>query len=488
MLDYLPAGQNDDLLRHDYSHAQIDLIWRRDGNVRALILALVTLQPSECPRTSHRRDSCVKMRSVAKKCELNFQRFSVDLDDALAWIAALQDGVGFLPSTRDRALGSGAMQLEPDHGGWNVGNGYPFSDPQASAYARIRHWVQSPQPEAALQVWRDPDASAWIESVTGIRLLDHETWCGSIHLVAPNPVYRRLEHRLLTSEDGSDRMFVQFTPRASRSVQGLQLTVAEVRPYGFGTIHTVSVEEAQFTLSRKGVMNQVALAVSCPKRGLLEWHGPVGWFRGPPANALPGQLSLQSWKGRMKEKAQELDQRWFFSDLGAAESYVRQLFARAMTSILIFDPYFADTEMDLLDNAIHRHGVRLTIVTSASRLKADDEFDRDEYDCGGKRLIELVPKYKAQFDLRILVTRGMPIHDRFIVIDDDLRFSGNSLQRIGERGSLVMRVPEPSGIVGAINEVIAEATPLDEWLPQYLKMSKRMPKDDLLQELPEVPQ
>jgi hypothetical protein len=468
MRTYLPLGHDDALLASDYSYAHVDLVWLRDGKSRTLVLGLVTLLPSEYPLLDHRQESDTKIKSLGRQSDVNFQRFTLPLQDALSWVSATSSGVTCLPGKPEKGMASSQLVLEPDRGGWNVSDGYPFTDSKAYANARVQHWVATSPLDRALEVWTDPEAVSWIQATCGVRCNDFKVWCGSVHVVALNPVYRRLEHTLLTQPDGSDGMYLRFTPRARQSVRGLQLSVVEIRPHGFGTVHNVCIEQSQFVLARTGMMNMVALAVTCPHRGLLEWHGPVGWFRHPHSNRLPALLETESWSNQTKARAQELDQRWFFQNSVEAKAYVRGLFATARNRIIIVDPYFAETELSLLDRAIFQRNISVTVLTSGERLKSEKEDDGYARDFGAQRMLDMLANFRAQFDLKVRVAAGKPIHDRFIVIDEDVRISGNSLQELGERGSLMMRVPEPSAIMATIDGVLGESLELAAWARNYI--------------------
>lgn len=59
------------------------------------------------------------------------------------------------------------------------------------------------------------------------------------------------------------------------------------------------------------------------------------------------------------------------------------------------------------------------------------------------------------------------IHDRFLIIDDEVWFSGNSLNDIGNRLSMLIRLPNPGEILDVLKEL--ESKPerrietMEEW-------------------------
>jgi len=48
------------------------------------------------------------------------------------------------------------------------------------------------------------------------------------------------------------------------------------------------------------------------------------------------------------------------------------------------------------------------------------------------------------------------LHDRFLVVDDLVWFLGNSLNALGDRASLILRVPDGESIVQRLREMEAE--------------------------------
>jgi hypothetical protein len=49
---------------------------------------------------------------------------------------------------------------------------------------------------------------------------------------------------------------------------------------------------------------------------------------------------------------------------------------------------------------------------------------------------------------------GEPIlHDRFLVVDGAVWFSGNSLNAIGQRESMIVKLPDPSPVIDRLNQL-----------------------------------
>ena len=63
----------------------------------------------------------------------------------------------------------------------------------------------------------------------------------------------------------------------------------------------------------------------------------------------------------------------------------------------------------------------------------------------------------------IKVLRGgkhPPVHDRFLVIDGDVWLTGNSLNSIGERASVMLKLPDAGAVRARLERLFDEAQSL----------------------------
>lgn len=64
-------------------------------------------------------------------------------------------------------------------------------------------------------------------------------------------------------------------------------------------------------------------------------------------------------------------------------------------------------------------------------------------------------------EIRILRgAKNPPIHDRFLVIDGDVWLSGNSLNKIGKRASVMLKLPDPTSVSERLERLFDKAQPL----------------------------
>lgn len=117
--------------------------------------------------------------------------------------------------------------------------------------------------------------------------------------------------------------------------------------------------------------------------------------------------------------------------------------------------------------------VDVTIITSKdvmnrrSELKGGSSTETigDEIYTQTLSLKDKLIGYKIE--IKVMTGDKPLIHDRFLIIDDEVWFSGNSLNDIGNRLSMLIRLPNPGEILDVLKEL--ESKPerrietMEEW-------------------------
>lgn len=201
---------------------------------------------------------------------------------------------------------------------------------------------------------------------------------------------------------------------------------------------------------------------------------------------------------RKAADAARYDQKWFKD--GSREdamAFIRSRIGPARKSILIADPYFGVLQIPQYLLAVQRTTVDITILTSrlafesihASAADMSSPFPEEENRQGSdSRTHSDVPKqltaqaktrlleFKRQLDrlqnrdssqiVKVLVLPGKipPLHDRFLVVDDAVWFLGNSLNALGVRASMIIKLPNPDDVLRDLMLMITKAQPLEEYL------------------------
>jgi hypothetical protein len=148
---------------------------------------------------------------------------------------------------------------------------------------------------------------------------------------------------------------------------------------------------------------------------------------------------------------------------------------------MVADPYLGARQILQFLQAVPRTQIDFTILTS--RLAFETEYeaidalldgDRAENSAGVATESERLTIFTRS--LATLGTRGMksvtalvlsgkppPLHDRFLVIDDEVLFLGNSLNALGERASLILSVPDSEPVLARLRAMASLALPFETY-------------------------
>ena len=66
-----------------------------------------------------------------------------------------------------------------------------------------------------------------------------------------------------------------------------------------------------------------------------------------------------------------------------------------------------------------------------------------------------------------------PVHDRFLVVDENIWLSGNSFGTLGERAGMIIRLPDPVRVIAQLKEFWSEAQSLAAWLTARQAASRK---------------
>jgi hypothetical protein len=189
-----------------------------------------------------------------------------------------------------------------------------------------------------------------------------------------------------------------------------------------------------------------------------------------------------------RANADRYKQTWFDDgQRDEAMSFLRRQLARARISVMVADPYFGALQVFQFLQAVPRTQIEFTVLTSrlAFESKHADATDAafDSTQSQPVNAIDLTTESaKLTSFARSLATlseRGMksvtalvlgikppPLHDRFLVIDDEVLFLGNSLNALGERASLILSVPDSEPILKKLRTMANAAIPFETYALQ----------------------
>jgi hypothetical protein len=191
--------------------------------------------------------------------------------------------------------------------------------------------------------------------------------------------------------------------------------------------------------------------------------------------------------------AKQYKQTWFEDgQREKAISFLRGQIATARLSVMVADPYFGAHQILQFLHAVPRTQIDFVILTSRLAFESEHAETTDAPVENAENLAEGTASVTAESNkltifarsLATLRTRGMksatalvlngkppPLHDRFLVIDDEVLFLGNSLNALGARASLILSVPDSEPILTRLRAIASQALPFETYVSQRRRAS-----------------
>jgi hypothetical protein len=218
-------------IEDDYKWATIRLVLRRDDTRLALVFGMVELMPGDMPRQPTMPPQSLKIPKT-NRGYCYFRHVSLSAARAVAWYADAIAGRLRTPVDNDTESIPGDDELvitpayshEPPWPYLVVGGDLPFlADWQVSP--RVHQLIPSEGAPAQVAALLTHDRiRAWLHTKLFFDLYEYPEWQGGMVIVAPNPVFRRVERRRLPAGDqANERTLVRFHFRSDAASQGLRL-------------------------------------------------------------------------------------------------------------------------------------------------------------------------------------------------------------------------------------------------------------------------
>lgn len=306
-------------------------------------------------------------------------------------------------------------------------------------------------------------------------------------------------------------------------VSDLSIHVGERRIDGWQSVRTIPLRSGtSIKLENPQWCGEVGYALVCPKRGLLRFVQPRSWIeqvgigmhlsnatlmvdvpaegRRKPAKTIPvmrflprSQISvgaalndairnrLIAAKERRKRQRERSNapQKLFGSQRSVtggldiqrkqqeAEDFVAGLIGSAQKRVIFVDPFFGLRQTRLFALRISNNRVRVRILTGQQGLKAPGESRQRPRSLLAVDLAYLASVAKDK-SVVVPTVRVMPggdtpaIHDRYLVVDDEVWHCGPSFNELGARLGVIVRLPDPIPVRREINAVWSQSTRLEE--------------------------
>jgi len=409
------------LVPGDYEHALLHLAWLVEHGHYTLVFALVELFPSEMPPPDPTPEHCpAQPYRLSKKqsFRIYIKRHLLPAQAALAWYEASRAGTVVLPDDPDRngddrILATSQLAEDPPWPHLVATDSLPFLQ-HTWGIVRAHHLFQVTKPAELDLLIQTAAAIDWFSHQLFFDLGDYPEWLGSLHLIAPNPVFRHLNRHRETGAEHTNTV-VRIIPRANRSLDSLHLDLTQYGATGLTVAYSRPLAGPETIVPHVGTVDTVGHRITCAIRGVLDWTAPLGYIDDvhltietpvaqrrvmvPPSPGRPGEVYdvpvlrttydntvsdspvpktagaylVQSQLTRKLSAAQERRvEAWFYDERDRATLFVRDLITRARTQLWVVDPYFGGVDLMQFVMATTRDTVAVTIMTGADYLSKSD--------------------------------------------------------------------------------------------------------------------
>ncbi|MCR9000961.1 VPA1262 family N-terminal domain-containing protein [Rahnella perminowiae] len=368
----------------------------------------------------------------------------------------------------------------------------------------------------------DDQACAFIASRMHINFRAYQEYLGSACYVSPQPVIRQIENFI--TEDtttGEESLFFRFVPRPGQTVQGLQLTTFDKDMNLLTDFQTVSLPEDGIVQQMKGTCDgEYGYVLRSLEHGILAFSAPAPFLRSinvgvgvadrnqhiidVPIDDSPGSPRMtyhasrstlhnttsvvvnkteslryralrreQHIRRERKLQADTQGQRWFSDDSRIeAMRFFHSLIQGAKKQIIIADPYFSGLQFAQYLYKVSSPEVIVDILTTSKSFKGKSS---EEKAAAFSHTIDHL-RQTQHITVNTHILPGNLLHDRFVVIDSEVWFSGNSLNSFGKQASVIVKLPDPQPIIDNLKKLKTRGQPIDVYF--NVNTGERSDKED----------
>lgn len=361
----------------------------------------------------------------------------------------------------------------------------------------------------------DDKAVAFVARRLHVDLRLYREYLGSAALVAPDPVLKQIDHFMIpASADRGERIFYRFVSRAGESLVGLKLTTFDEQGHLLTDFNTRDIPtDGILDLDKGDCIGTYGYVVAHQQHGVLAYNPPYPFLRqigvnshvvtgsvtvsvptGDSANSprmeyqaaqrsplatqsligdaarIPNVISRIAIAASRREKhanAKKYGQRWFPD--GSREEAMRFIqgeLKRAKSRVMIADPYLAGLQLGQFLYAVDPETVVVTLLTSSLAFKSKEQ-EPSKTDDFNQQLTQL--EKNAKVIAKTYVLQSPILHDRFLVIDDAVWFLGNSLNTLGDKASLIVKLPNPNEVIDQLEDMLIKSISFDDYMKRQTK-------------------
>ncbi|MBI5592089.1 MAG: hypothetical protein HY881_16615 [Deltaproteobacteria bacterium] len=368
-----------------------------------------------------------------------------------------------------------------------------------------------------------------------INMRDYPEYLGSVALVVPDPIIKQIDNFLIpASDERGERVFYRFVPRPGQTLDGLKIAMFDEQAHLLSSFVIRDIPaDGILDVDKGSCLGAYGYVVAHPVHGILVYHPPAGFIRGINLNlgivnhvrkvsvpmgepsksprteycvdrtqnylrrvigdepTAPNMNVRVEVAARQREKAANaarFDQHWFGN--GAREeamAFVRMRVGRARSRIMVADPYFGVLQIPQYLLAITSDTIKVKILTSRLAFEGGYAPEDDQEEAPPIALVERLERFgveiervkkecNAYVDVMVLPGKSPVLHDRFLVVDDEVWFLGNSLNTLGERASMIIKLPNPDEVLRELEKMLKQAEAFDTYCQRRINASESVRK------------
>jgi hypothetical protein len=362
----------------------------------------------------------------------------------------------------------------------------------------------------------DDQAAAFVARRLHLNLRLYKEYMGSAALVAPDPILKQIDHFMIPASPGKgERIFYRFVPRAGESLAGLKLTTYDEQNHLLTDFATQDIpKDGILDIDKGDCTGTYGYVVTHPEHGVLAYSPPYPFLRqiglnmhpvlgggikvsvptGESANSprmeyqavqrstlatqnligeaaripnVNARIAIAASRREKLANAKQYGQRWFPD--GSREEAMRFIqgeLRRAKSKVMIADPYLAGLQLGQFLYAVNPETTSVTLLTSGLAFKSKEQ-EPSKTDDFSLRLAQL--EKGAKVTAKAYVLPSSILHDRFLVIDDAVWFLGNSLNTLGDKASLIVKLPSPDEVIDQLERMLKQSISFDDYKKRQAK-------------------
>lgn len=377
---------------------------------------------------------------------------------------------------------------------------------------------------------QDKKAVTFIKRRLHIDLEQYHEYLGGAVYLSPDPVIKQIDNFMAPAKgEHGERIIYRFIPYPGQTLQKLKLTEFSVENELLTNFDTYRIPDNNILTIDKGICDGLyGFIIHHYDYGVLAYQPPSSSFRqinieffiqsgknsivqvptgsgkkapqieypaSPPSELaskctidggyssvsdVASRIYQASDRRKMMAEAKYYDQHWFPENSRKdTMECIRDLIRPARSRVIIVDPYLSALQVVQYFYAISPSGSPSDIVVkifttrlaleNKQKIKTDDSIKKfqDELD-------KLSKHQKFLPEVRVL--SESKLHDRFLIVDNNVWFVGNSFNSIGDKASMIIRLPNPYEVIERLDEITKDSQSLYEYKTNLDKERDRSKK------------